>query len=601
MASLVTLPPEIREKIFQYYFQVDGGYVFDGDSEKLTTADNNPIDLSLMYTCRSVANDTKNMPLAINTITFSTLYREEWRGLAGCFNYVCTYYSLLEADLVVRLARFMTPDMYSQLALKFPTPAPQIQKESRYHKHCLDNYETGRWHSFSDSESESESESGSEGNRDAIFSPDSDSEEDKTDPSEGGYEWRHGRYAPSYRFGYEHLALASSIDCYDGLGSIDHGPSGHPLRPEWVGGSWAIQAAMSYCLRLLAEKEPAEFARLVFGALPGWMGTCPAHELLDLRFDPWAIPSQPEVAKATSRFKADDAWKLLEPWYYTPSRAYNPPRVYDQLHTPRGVRCREKIRFSAAATAIRFLQRLPTTQRLQIRNLVLYEDHPSVGTPSTHVQGLAPFFKENPRLRVVRRVSVLGCIEGRLGDPNLAAQFLQAEKDGRTEDRRNVDLITFPWRVAEWLVDALAVTSVGIPAESFTFILEAGPHADFCTDVFQQAIHRDIAWNRAYNACIDRGLVVRKRGQKGHLLIDEGLEEAIGHLLNQTSFLRSDFNPGHPWNFENLVEETKHLDYLHWQLKWAYREPRKLELPPTLDIARLYSDNFEVQTEEDYL
>jgi hypothetical protein len=358
---------------------------------------------------------------------------------------------------------------------------------------------------------------------------------------------------------------------------------------------------MSYCLRLLAEKDPAEFARLVYGALPGWVGTYPAHELLDLRFEPWAIPSQSEVAKATSRFKADDAWKLLEPWYYSPSRAYNPPGVYNQLHTPRGVHCREKIRFSAAATAIRFLQRLPTNQRLQIRNLVLYEDHPSVGTPSTHVQGLAPFFKENPRLQVVRRVSVLGCIEGRLGDPQHAARFLQAEKDGRTEDRRSVDLMSFPSRLAEWLVDALAVTSVGIPAESFTFILEAGPHADFCTDVFQQAIHRDIAWYRAYNACINRGLVVRNRGQKRYVLVDEGLEEAIGHLLNQTSFLRSDFNPGHPWNFENLVEETKHLDNLQWQTKWAYREPRKLELPPTLDIARLYSDNFEIQTEDDDL
>ncbi|KAL2677376.1 hypothetical protein Neosp_011146 [[Neocosmospora] mangrovei] len=598
MTTLITLPPEIREKIFHYYFKVDGGYIFNGDSEKLTTADNNPIDLALIYTCRSVANETRNMPLTINTITFSTLYREDWRGLAGCFNCVSTYYRLLEADLVVRLARFMTPDMYSQLALKFPTLAPQILKESRHHENCLTYYETGRGHGDSDSDSDSESE----GNLDDIFGPDPDSEKEKTDPSDGCYEWRHGRSARSYRYRVEHhLRLDSSDDFYHSLGSIDHQSTGHLLRHEWEGGAWAIQAAMSYCLRLLAEKEPAEFTRLVYGALPGWVGTYPAHELLDLRFEPWAIPSRSEVGKATSRFKADVAWKLLEPWYYTPPKAYNPPGVYGRLHPPTGVRCREKIRFSAAATAIRFLQRLPTSQRLQIRNLVLHEDHRSVGTPSTHVQGLAPFFKENPRLRVVRRVSVLDCIEGRLGNPQDAARVLQEQKDGRSGPNWVFDVLGFPWRMAEWLVDALAVTDVGIPAEAFTFILEAGPHVDFCTDIFQQGIHRDIAWDRAYKACINRGLIVCRPSQRLRRVVDQGLEEAMEHLLNQTSFLRSDFNPGHPWNFENLVEETKHLDHLHWIYKWAYREPQKLGFPPTLDIAKSYSDNFEIQTEDDYL
>ncbi|RSL52055.1 hypothetical protein CEP53_008211 [Fusarium sp. AF-6] len=592
MTTLVTLPPEIREKIFQYYFQVDGGYVFNGDSEKLTTADRNPIDLSLMYTCRSVANETKYMPFALNTITFSTVYRDDWRGLAGCFNYVSTYYRLLESDLVIRLARYMTPDMYSQLALKFPTIGPKIEKESRHHQDCLAHYETRRWPS--DTESEADSEAGSDSSSDSP-------KQSKTDPSHGSYEWRHGRTAHSRDFRH-HLTLRDSGKYYHSLGSIDHTSIGHHLRNDWfTGGSWVIQAAMSYCLRLLAEKEPAEFTRLVYGALPEWVGTYPAHELLDLRFEPWAIPSQSEVVKATSRFKADDAWKLLEPWYYTPSGTYDQEGFYHPSHNPSGVRCREKIRFSAAATAIRFLQRLPASQRLQIRNLVLHEDHRSVSTPSTHVQGLAPFFKENPRLRVVRRVSVLDCIEGWLGNPQDAARFLQAEKDGRTETPRVFDFRYFSWRVAEWLVDALAVTSVGIPAESFTFILEAGPHADFCTDAFQQGIHRDIAWNRAYNACIDRDLVAFGPHGRAHRLVNEGLEEAMEHLLNQTSFLRSDFNPGHPWNFEKLVEETKHLSQSVWPMKWFCREPQKLDFPSTLDIAKRYSDNFEIQTEDDYL
>lgn len=568
MANLVTLPFEIRARIFQYYFKVDGGYVFNAKSDKLIASDNRRIDLSLMYTCKSIANDTKNMALAVNTITFSTFYREDWRGLAGSFNYVWTYYSLLEADLVVRLARFMTPDMYSQLAIKFPTLAPQIRKESRRHQESLTRYE-------------------SEGSGD--------------DPSQDSYTWRHGRTAPSWRFGYHYLALEHSSDYYDGLGSIAHGSRGHPLRNDWVGGSWAIQAAMSHCLQLLSEKEPTEFARLVYGALPEWAGAYPAHEFLDLRFDPWAIPSLSEVTKATSRFKADNAWKLLQPWYYTPSGYYHPYGQHDPSHESRGVRCREKIRFSAAATAIRFLRRLPLNQRVQIRSLVLHEDHPSVGTPSTHVQGLASFFKENPRLRVKRRVSVLGCVKRGPTNPQYVAQSLQAERDGRDEPYRGLDLISFPSILTEWLVDALAVTSMGIPAGSFTFILEAGPYADFCTNLFQQAIHRDIAWHRAYNASVDRGLIVYPPNERRFDLIDAGLEEAVEHLVNQTSFLRSDFHPGHPWDFETIVEKNAHLDAFHWEVKWAYREPRAVDMPPTLDIARMYSDYCEIQTEDEYL
>ncbi|KAM0415821.1 hypothetical protein ACHAPT_013231 [Fusarium lateritium] len=90
----------VRERIFQYYFKVDNGYVFSAKSDKLTTTDGDTVDLALMYTCRSVASETRNMPLTVNTITFSTLYREDWRGLAGCFNYVSAYCSLLQADAV---------------------------------------------------------------------------------------------------------------------------------------------------------------------------------------------------------------------------------------------------------------------------------------------------------------------------------------------------------------------------------------------------------------------------------------------------------------------------------------------------------------------
>ncbi|KAJ4004131.1 hypothetical protein NW752_010792 [Fusarium irregulare] len=88
--GLTNLPLKIRQQIFGEYFRVPGGYVYDGKSDKLRNADGTPIDLSLIYTCRSIANDCKHLPLATNTLHFSTLYREDWRSLAGCFNLAAT-------------------------------------------------------------------------------------------------------------------------------------------------------------------------------------------------------------------------------------------------------------------------------------------------------------------------------------------------------------------------------------------------------------------------------------------------------------------------------------------------------------------------------
>ncbi|KAF5230082.1 hypothetical protein FAUST_10008 [Fusarium austroamericanum] len=127
------LPAEIGQKIFREHFKVQGGYVYDGQSDKLRNADNTPIDLSLIYTCRSIANDCKNLPLSVNTIHFSTLYREDWRSLAGCFNLVATYYYVLQQDIVLHLAHLITPEMHAQLEKRFPTFRAKLEAERAFH------------------------------------------------------------------------------------------------------------------------------------------------------------------------------------------------------------------------------------------------------------------------------------------------------------------------------------------------------------------------------------------------------------------------------------------------------------------------------------
>ncbi|KAI1052385.1 hypothetical protein LB507_007649 [Fusarium sp. FIESC RH6] len=133
--GLTNLPLEIRQQIFGEYFRVPGGYVYDGKSDKLRNADGTPIDLSLIYTCRSIANDCKHLPLAVNTLHFSTLYREDWRSLAGCFNLAATYYNVLQQDLVIHLADHITPEMHAELATEFPGFKAKLDAEREYHFH----------------------------------------------------------------------------------------------------------------------------------------------------------------------------------------------------------------------------------------------------------------------------------------------------------------------------------------------------------------------------------------------------------------------------------------------------------------------------------
>ncbi|KAG7406027.1 hypothetical protein Forpe1208_v014085 [Fusarium oxysporum f. sp. rapae] len=125
---LVTFPYEVRVKIFQGYFQVEGGYVFSSESENLTTADGQPIDFSLMYTCRSIAKDTKHLPFTLNNISFSTFFSPEWRAWAGRHQFLSHFLCILKADLIYNLqGTEMSPKLESALEENFPHLMPTFK------------------------------------------------------------------------------------------------------------------------------------------------------------------------------------------------------------------------------------------------------------------------------------------------------------------------------------------------------------------------------------------------------------------------------------------------------------------------------------------
>lgn len=262
-ARLVTLPYELRQHIFKNVFKIDGGYAYAGGSEKLLTADGQRIDLSLMYTCRSIYKDTKHIPLSVNTITFSTVYREDWREQAGGFAFIMEYYRLFQNDLIYELRHLITAEIESRLALKFPKCMTEIRERIAYLR-VRERFSMGI---------------GLEPN------------------------------GPSARF-KDNL---DSCMWYKGIQDRYWLGTARPWD-SWVFPASLNSGALSYILRLLAEKHPNEVADKIDMALPGWSESYSLHEFFSLSFDPWAIPSLSEVVVQANILQLQKIWGRLQEW-----------------------------------------------------------------------------------------------------------------------------------------------------------------------------------------------------------------------------------------------------------------------------------------------
>ncbi|RKL27425.1 hypothetical protein BFJ72_g13126 [Fusarium proliferatum] len=613
------LPSELRLHIYRDYFKLDGGYVYDAKSDKLKTSDGQPIDFSLMFTCRTIANESSHLPLSLNSVTFSTLYREDWRSLAGCFNVVATYYRHLEADLVLHLAEFMTPDMYGQFALKYPDFANQLEDVSTNHR--LDYLDDNN------------------NNLSQVMAAESASgaKRARVERLKG----RRCRVTVQDFLTTVNYIFKWGEHEYEGFSRIhrDRFSRSHPSK-TWFGSESEVQDALSYCLRLIADKKPVQFANHLRGIFPHWAGSDIVEDFLHLRFDNWAIPSESEVKNAIRLLDIDGIWECPDRWHYADPRQdsddefdnneddqddYEDDEDYDHcddqsddhndaqddedaagmdgpdtnVHVRSGIYWREKIRFSAAANAIRFLKRIPC-QRVQLKHLVLHEDLDSVSDPHTHARGLAPFVNENPSLQITRRVSLLDCIIGVWDPPYSLVMDLQRGERIQMEPMWIRPHLSR--NIGYWIRDALAVKDVGIPAKSFTFRLEVGSHQDFCTDLLQRIVHRDIAWHRAYKLLDANGTfphdALSAQDTRRWMMRDEDVK-AIDELVNRTSgVLSADFNTGVALDARALAKETEHLHGFDWVAKWRLMDGTlKQESPPGLIYDRL-ADVVEFRTDD---
>ncbi|KAF4850444.1 hypothetical protein CGCSCA4_v003903 [Colletotrichum siamense] len=304
------------------------------------------------------------------------------------------------------------------------------------------------------------------------------------------------------------------------------------------------------------------------------------HGLAACSIEPWIIPTDDDIAQIMSY----NGWPV-------PS----PDHEDFEIHLPRS-NDRSKYRFSAAASAIYFLDSLPYHNRAHLRNIILNEDREAVSQPACHVQGLIPFCKENPLLRIERRCSLWGNV--------FRPDWLSGDPDSRVDPESVPDpklrSNQVSRNVATWIMEALALEHHGMPHGAFSLLLDGGPAPQLCEEIFQAVVQRDVAWQLARDESRRRGYLpartwIERNGEhpwrrsshyrpaeSDHGYIYEGFPRAMRDVAEKKSVVRCNFDVGVPWDVERIVEERRGRGEQEWNEDWFAHDPLSWETVPPL-------------------
>lgn len=364
------------------------------------------------------------------------------------------------------------------------------------------------------------------------------------DPSDLPESYRPGSYgkAPSvYRDFYETALQAIFYRCPGGAEAMDR--------------YWAVEETR----RWGDDPEPDVLHRNISPALAI---SCPVRH--------WFIPSEDDLTSLTTLLGDNSS-------------------VADDITDGYDL---SRYRFSAAASAIRFLEFMPATSRAHLRSIVLDEDREAVAIPQDHAIGLVPFCVENPLLRIERRVA-------------LWRNVLQPCPNSFDPQATPHNRVQFgePWRLASaqvtknvsgWVAEALALEDAGMPTASFTLVLDAEPAPQLAAEVFQRIVRRDAAWQSAWEEYHKRregggeGLLpwpvrrseieVNQTGQSYSGYFFEDFPRALQDVAAGSSVVRCNFDVGEEWSVAEVSYAQSAWTPAEWTDGWYAHDPPTWEM-----------------------
>jgi hypothetical protein len=220
-----------------------------------------------------------------------------------------------------------------------------------------------------------------------------------------------------------------------------------------------------------------------------------------------------------------------------------------------------KFHFSATTAALTFLQSISESAHSQLRTIVLDDNRASVAHPETHAQGLIPYCRDNPNLRIDHRVSLwrtvvvhYSMLENFYNPMNSYVQYQPTAC--RAADS-----------VMSWIGEALLLEVSGMPKSSYTMTLEGSP------DLTQQI------WDHLKRAAAaqEASLEMVRRGSmqlSNELFVNLGrpylhkadeLPRVVREMIQGTSCVRLDAFKGELWDIDEVIATETRIRVETWQ------------------------------------
>ncbi|KAF5846217.1 hypothetical protein GGP41_003602 [Bipolaris sorokiniana] len=289
----------------------------------------------------------------------------------------------------------------------------------------------------------------------------------------------------------------------------------------------------------------------------------------------------------------NDKVKRLRPPYNVPSRyldlvrhgnSYLEPWYIIEIADLKHLADITIFRCSAAALALQFFNSCTEKVRNSVRKILLIEDEMSVGQYHTHGRGFISLCQKNKKLHIEHLVNLWKTVFA--PNSNLQERYLDdwcyQGVDSMQNDRLQASEVS--QLVGNWMVEALALPSLGMPEGSFTLVLDGDPIPEHTSKVFR-IMQRDAAWQAALGLCCSRGLLPKPSSrQRGYnsCFIFEGFPEVMQTLSTTSSLIRCNFDLGVPYDVEAIIENYRDLDWDGWYSQWFSHSPSEFQTEPPL-------------------
>ncbi|KAG5794595.1 hypothetical protein H9Q69_006357 [Fusarium xylarioides] len=521
-ATFLCLPLELRQQIYHDYFKVDGGYVYDGDSDKLVQADGQPISISLRYACRSVAEETSSIPFQLNSITFSTLYRKDLQHQAAIHSNLIRFHTVLLSELLLRMRYFVTPEMFDQV----DEVAPQYVQNIKTHINgCIreDEHEGSLFHR---KEFRAVTEFDKEG--EIIVA---------------SLDWNDST------IGFQH-AIVCILRQVSAKNSAEIAKAINEVLPGWTDSASPEQLFdMSFdhwdipSLSRLTETAERLQRHRFLDSLSNWL--------------PIKVDSDPTMFD--TRYKGPKYIYRRKYWFSATAAAIK--FLTRMSPTQRGYL--QKLVLKESTIAVGFPEshaigmipfckqnpKLHIEQRVDVwQNFVMSSERPSAYS--------------------------LNGIHFERSEPQPGEHHFLDSVSGPEQD------VVF----SNWVVHGMEVVRAEMPAGSWSVVFDGSPDLNLATDLFTTLLKRTIVWQTFYTDCVSLGLFADPSHPDypfATVVLDERPAER-----KRSSIFQCNFNLDRPWNLDEIAANHNiHHEAFRWKLGYWLQIEISSNSPHPLDFS----------------